>query len=112
MTSLIERMQRSRERWLELKDGRALLLRRPTVTKLMDLSRGDREELVRQCLIGWRGFTEADVLPGGGSFQCDFALDVAVEWLLDRPQVFAEVIDDLHARVLEFVGATEADRKN
>lgn len=112
MASLLERMQRSRERWLDLQDGKALLLRRPTLTNLMQWGGADGEALVRQCLVGWRGFRDADLVPDGGSHECTFELDAAVEWLLDRPQLLGKVTEDLRARVLEFVETAESDRKN
>jgi len=111
MASLVERMRRSRERWLE-RGSKSYLLRRPTLTNLMQWSGNNGEDLVRRCLVGWRGFVEADLVPSGSSEECAFELEAAIEWLMDRPEDMAAIADELRARVLAFVAEQKEDEKN
>lgn len=64
------RLAASREKWVEIGDGRALLLRRPSYLQqceMRDKSPGAESymtALIQTSAKDWRGFTAADLLPG------------------------------------------------
>lgn len=99
---LLARLRAARETWATV-GGREFLLRRPTDVQLLRISRAEDEDLLRLCLVGWRGITLAELVPGGDGAPAPFELDAAVEWLEDRPQLYTGVceaiVDLLNGRI-------------
>lgn len=103
MSDVLKRLQAARERWITLDDTRQVKIRRPVAAKLGALLQQTAPEPYLDCVVDWRGFTEASVL--GPSLGSDTVLpfDTAVwrELALDRvgwlPKVADAVIEDATA---------------
>jgi len=66
--SYLARMEAARERWLTLDDRRQVKIRRPHETRLPSGVRSAADlEPCADYVVDWRGFTEADLLPGQGA---------------------------------------------
>jgi hypothetical protein len=89
---MIRRVLASRQSWFELDDPprRALLLQRPAELQLMawrdNLSVMTMPEHVMNVVVGWRGFTEADLLgPAvGSSDEQPFSVELFKLWAADN----------------------------
>jgi len=113
VTALLEKMRRNREWWHPVGGGQ-LLLRRPTLLQMAQWSStgGEGLQLLRRCVVGWRGFRESDLVDGGSSDEVAFDVDAALEWLEDRPAGVAGISDAIHARVSAHLAEAEAAEKN
>ena len=97
---LAARMRAQRQAWHELDapHRRALLLERPSETRLLEL-RGSLTgaagamSMAREAIVGWRNFTEADLLGSvvGSDAPADCTPDVLDLWLSDQAQLLADV---------------------
>ena len=101
---MAEAIRKSRQQWHELDEPprRALLLQRPGDTQLSKWSgsgpagklTGDEMiALTRQCVVGWRGVTEADLLGAavGSSDDQPFSREVFDVWAEDQMPVLRDV---------------------
>lgn len=99
---LLQRLRAARETWTTV-EGRDFLLRRPTDVQLLRVAHTAGTDLLRLCLVGWRGITLQDLAPGESADPAPFDLDVAVEWLEDDPKLFSglceAIVRMLNARV-------------
>lgn len=100
MATLLQRMRAARETWFEVVPARALLLRRPAAVELSRWRGLDDRAVLAKAIVGWRGFVEQDLVPGGDITGVPFDIDVALEWLDERPQCFMAVCAELN-RLLE-----------
>ena len=104
---LLRKRRAARQQWYELDDParRALLLRRPVRLLMSTWSKGITAEMVpgivEQCVVDWRGFTEADLL--GAALASDdlqpFDAAVFKDWSEDEPQIFNPVAE----RIFELI---------
>lgn len=86
-SALLAAMRAARENWVECGDGKAVCLLRPRFEDLRLFRGTSRSELVGLFAVRWRGITEADLLPSGGSDQVEYDRDVLLEWLADKPGI-------------------------
>lgn len=100
MATLLERMQSARETWFDVDPPKALRLRKPAPVALGRMRGLDDRAVLAKVVVGWKGFTESDLVPGGDEKVVDFDLDVALEWLDERPRCFSAVCAELN-RLLE-----------
>lgn len=92
---MLRRQREARSKWHELDEPprRALLVRRPAATAMLQFASGISASqvpaLVGAAVVDWRGFTEADLLGGTlGSSDAMQPYDAAVfqEWVDDSPE--------------------------
>lgn len=95
---LIAKALALRERWVDLGDGRRVLIRRPGETPLAQRRRSEvTVEWLAGFVIGWEGVTEADVI-GTGTAAVPFDADlwrVVVEDRVEWAAKVAEAVLDL-----------------
>lgn len=85
--SLVERIQAARQSRVP-SQGKTFVVRRPTDLEMvemrdMQVKQGD---LITRFVCGWDGFTELDLVPGGGPDPVPFAADVFGEYIADHPE--------------------------
>lgn len=87
---LIERMRRGRQTRVE-HEGKVFICLRPTDWQVAVLTAaGDvkQMDLIEKFVIGWEGFTELDLFPGGGATVVEFDPALFSEWAQDRPELW------------------------
>src|SRR5690606_146766 len=88
---LRKRMLAAREQWVDV--GRfGFLVRRPTEMQITRWRNAAALEvtftIVAECVVDWRGITEADLVPSGASDQAPFDAETYRLWAEDRPDVW------------------------
>lgn len=112
MSTLLERLRAARESWVSTGEGSfEVLLRRPTELQLARWRQQPGDFVLRQCLVGWRGITEADLVPGGEGKTPAFDADTCAEYLEDRPDAYAKVFEGLQHLLDARAARTEAVEK-
>jgi hypothetical protein len=122
---LLRQLRQSRTFWHELDDPprRALQLRRPTEDQIVAWQEGlaaNAQPIVRMrstardVVVGWRGFTEADVLGAavGGDAAVTFDSDLFMEWSADDTMLYVEIADKALAAFTEYRIKKAEDAKN
>lgn len=89
---LIEKIQKRRESDLELGDGKSVKLRRPPEA---EWTRNIGLDFVCRYVIGWAGFSEADLYAGGGSDAVEFDAALWREVVADRADWLTQCADAL-----------------
>lgn len=111
MPTLLERLRAARERWVAVA-SHELLLRRPTGRAVFELVRQqDDGALLRQCVVAWRNVREVDLVPGGEGIEAPFDPDLCVEWLEDRPDLFADAVKGVVALIEDYTRQRDDDQK-
>lgn len=84
--ALIAKLQAARESSVEVATGKRLKVRRPLEADMPRFRNGVSVELACECVVGWEGVTEADLLGAavGASDDVPFDAGVAAETLRDR----------------------------
>lgn len=98
--TLIQKMRQQRQLRVEVAPGKFITLLRPQDWDTLALRGLSILDLVRRFGVDWSGFTEADLLAGGGSEPVEWHIDVAVELLGDRVE-WLKAIDDKVAEALK-----------
>jgi hypothetical protein len=112
MATLLERLRAARESWVSTGEGSfEVLLRRPTELQLARWRQDPGEQVLARCLVGWRGITEAELVPGGEGRVPPFDVGACVEYLEDRPAAYAKVFEGLQGLLDARAARTEAVEK-
>ena len=96
MSALLQKMLRAREIRIIAGSPRqhTFIVRRPTPIEREEKFKGDSPARgILSLVIGWENVTEGDLIPGGDPHPLAFDQDVCAEWLADRPDLFAAVVD-------------------
>ena len=93
---LIEKIRAARQQDVVV-DDIAFTCRRPTDLEMVDWARLglERGEILRRFVVGWRGVKESDLIPGGTSELIEFNNDLFMEWVADRPNTWAPIIETI-----------------
>lgn len=105
---LAAKLREQREHWVDVGGGKRVKLRRPHTVDLAKFKDGITIELITACVVGWGGFTEADLLgPAiGASDPAPFSADLWSEVVRDRVDLVPPIVDALVRIVSEHVAAT------
>lgn len=92
MSDLLKKMRRARESNVDA-GGYTFTIRRPTDLEIAEMSgRATLQiDLVRDFVVGWKGVKEIDLVPGGTGVEVEFDLSVYREWIVDRPELWADI---------------------
>lgn len=111
MATLLERLRAARESWVSVGEYE-VLVRRPTDVELFKARADDNSAFVRRVVVDWRKVRELDVVPGGAAHPVPFDLDLCVEWLEDRPLLYAELVQKVETIIRErFEARDDAEKK-
>ena len=98
MSAILQKMLRAREvRIVAGTNGQhTFIARRPTPIERQEKFKGDNPSRgILSLVVGWEGVTEGDLLPGGDPHPLPFDAAACAEWLSDRPDLFAAVVDGI-----------------
>ena len=96
MSALLQKMLRAREVRIVAGSPRryTFIARRPTPIEREEKFKGDTPaRAILSLVIGWEDVTEADLIQGGDPHPLPFDQAACAEWLADRPDLFAAVVD-------------------
>lgn len=111
---LIARLLARRERWVELEPGRELRIRRPAEADIGLYVRAIGIDQLGKAVVGWSGFTEADVLGAtqGSTSPVPFDQALCIELLRDRVEWVGKLADAVMDDIRAHLESREAARKN
>lgn len=119
---LIQQLRDQRKRWITLEEGRRVQIMRPPETDLPDFLAPTEDgrytlqaELrhVEKYVVGWDGFTEADLVgPAGSSDAAPFTPELWREAVADKLQWMRQIAQALLDVILEHRAAREEAAKN
>jgi hypothetical protein len=96
--TLIEKIRKARET-LIYEGGFGFMIRRPTDLEIIQM-RGQsirESDVMRLFVVDWRDVTEADLIPGGSPVRVPFDSELFMEWVADRPQFWAPIVNAVMA---------------
>lgn len=105
----------AREQWVTV--GRhQFLVRRPTEMQIAKWQ-GQRAldvtfEIVSKCVFGWRGVTEADLIPGGASDELEFDAEAFGHLASDRPDIWRPLSEAVWQMVADYRARLEKTQGN
>lgn len=109
--ALIDKLRAARESWVTA-GAFEFRVRRPTDVALYKAREEDNSDFLRRVLVDWKGVRECDVLPSGGAQALAFEAEVAVEWLEDRPDLYAQIVAGVEALIrAHFQARADAEKK-
>lgn len=111
---LVKKILAQRESSFEILPGKFLKLRRPGEVQMVALRGGISRERLQTMVVGWEGFTEADLLGPtvGASDKVPFSADVFGTWIEDRATEYAKVCHEVMRLIDEHLKAKEQAGKN
>jgi hypothetical protein len=91
---LIEKIRKARQQDVVVNDI-TFTCRRPTDLEMVDWARLglERGEILKRFVVGWNGVKESDLIPGGTSEPVEFDNSLFMEWVADRPDTWAPLIE-------------------
>lgn len=108
--TLLEKMRKARQRQVEA-CGFSFTVRRPTDLEAAALGKAGTADLLRY-VVGWQGVQEIHLIPGGSAVDVPWTDEVCQEFLADRPDLWAPIIEAVMAAYSAHVASLEADAKN
>ena len=120
--ALLAALKRRREKTVDLGDGKTVTFLRPSESEMggmLDV-KGDQAEWnvniehVRKCVVGWGGFTAADLLGAsiGSSDPVEFSVDLWHEVCADNVEYVTKVARAILTSVVDHISAKGATAKN
>lgn len=112
--TLVAKALEQRDTWVDLGGGKRVRLRRPPAAEMFVFGRAAKPEQFLRTVVGWSGFTEADVLGAavGGSSEVAFDVELWVVLALDQIDWIGKVSESLVASITTYLQQQEAARKN
>lgn len=113
--ALRRKMLVAREQWVDV--GRfGFLVRRPTEMQIARW-RGAAAlavslTVVVECVVDWRGVTEADLIPGGSGDPVPFDRDAYAMWAEDRPDIWEPLGEAITRAVKDYRARLEKSQGN
>jgi hypothetical protein len=108
--SLIDKLRRAREKKVEA-GGVTFIVRRPTDLDMMEMAgQVDARRLI-PFVIGWEGVTEGHLVNGGDPHPLPFDAAACAEWLADRPDLLAPVVEKIIGLYSEHAERLAAEKK-
>lgn len=95
---LIDKIRAARQQTLEV-DGLRFTVRRPTDLETLQWAGDGLEqgEILRRFVLGWEGVKESDLINGGTPKPVAFDSALFMEWVADRPHMWAPLIEAITA---------------
>ena len=95
MSGIVDKMRKARESTFDV-GSVTLTVRRPTDWDALSMKYSSRQDAilgVAGFIVNWSGVTEQDLFPGGNADPVPFDDDIFAEWLKDKPEHWAAIID-------------------
>ena len=108
--SILEKLRKAREARVEA-GGVTFVVRRPTDLDMMEMAgRIDARRLI-PFVVGWDGVTEGHLVKGGDPHPLAFDKDACAEWLADRPDLLAPLVEKIIASYSEHAERLAGEKK-
>jgi hypothetical protein len=93
---LIEKIRKARQQDVVINEI-TFTCRRPTDLEMVDWAQLglERSEILKRFVVGWRGVNESDLIPGGTAEPIEFDTNLFMEWVADRPDTWAPLIETI-----------------
>src|SRR5690606_32921368 len=97
-------MLAARQKWITLDEAKGwkVLVQRPDSIQLSRWAGRLGENLILEAVVGWAGFQEDHLVPGGTSDELEWDATLWRVWIADNPHFWDAIIDpmmeDLRAR--------------
>ena len=111
MSSLSEKLRKARETKVEAA-GFSFVVRRPTDLEMIDLRKQSTGRAALPYVIGWEGVSELSMLGTGSPHPLDFDAVACAEWLPDRLDILAAIVEALFNAYQAHATKTEEALKN
>jgi hypothetical protein len=111
---IIERLREQRSRWFETAEGRRVKIRRPSETECITLVGGLGVEHAQRYVVGWDGYTEADLLGAavGSGDAVPFDAELWAEYVADHAELATQVVGWLGDMIVEHLKAKREAQGN
>jgi hypothetical protein len=110
---ILQQLRKQRELTIDLSDRLKLTARRPTDLEFTELRQSTKfGELGQNYVIGWNGFTENDIVGGGGSDQAAFDPELWKDYYADHPEHWEKISKSIVDAYLAHASATKNAAKN
>lgn len=111
MSTLSEKMRRARESVVSI-GGFAFTIRRPTEMDMVDFGKTRRPTDLIRHVVGWDKVAEMDLYSGGDAGPAAFDADARDEWLMDRTDLMAPLVNAILEAYQQHQSAREDAAKN
>ena len=103
--NLIQKLKKSRETNVEA-GGFDFTIRRPTDMEIVELNGKTLQQgdILERFVTNWSGIQEIDIIPGGTTIDVPFSTGLFMEWVADKPELWAPLIEAI-------TGAYESHQK-
>lgn len=111
--SLIDRIRAARQTTVE-SNGKTFIVRRPTLLEIVDM-RGkqiNQGEVITRFVVGWGGFNEIDLVPGGGPEPVPFEPVLFSEYIADHAEHWEPIVNAVLTSYQDYQAKTEDSLKN
>lgn len=109
--SLVQKIRKARESRVEV-GGYGFQIRRPTALEMIEINGKPRGRAYLGFVVGWDGVTQLDVMPGGDPHPLEFDAGVCAEWLTDRLDLLAPLIQAIDDACAAHEARLEDSKKN
>jgi hypothetical protein len=115
---VISKIRAARSTPVPLDDRRTITIRRPSIFE--GLSYCDEQsgkitlpvESLRKFVTDWQGFNQLDFWSGGTSEPVAFNADLLMEWVVDHPEVWNKLLNEVLAAFNRYLAARNDATKN
>ncbi len=114
MSALIEKIRRARESQVEV-NGLKFTVRRPTDLEMAEITKGQlptQGDILEKFVTGWEGVKEVDIAPGGTGELVKFERDLFLEFVSDRPDLWAPLVNEVVSKYRAHQEQLEQTAKN
>jgi hypothetical protein len=110
-TSLIAKMRRARETWIDVGDFK-FHVKRPTDTQANSMKEISSQDVCKQFVIGWDNVREIDIFHSGDPVPADFSPELWAEWVDDRPDFWEPIVSAVIDAYIKHRTASDEALKN
>lgn len=115
--SLIEKIRKARQSVVKVGEGGqwSITITRPTDMDVVEMQTAGRlslQDILRRFVVGWSGVREIDLIPGGAPDAVAFSADLFMEWIADKPALWAPLNEAILGSYRAHEAALEDAAKN
>jgi hypothetical protein len=115
---ILSKIRAARGAPVTLDDRRTVTVRRPSIFEALayrDEQTGKITlpvESLRKFVTGWEGFNQLDFWGGGTSEPVAFNADLFMEWVVDQPEVWNKLLNEVLSAFNRYLAARNETTKN
>ena len=110
---LLQQLRKQRELKIQLTNKLSVTARRPTQLQFEEIrEKGRYADLGKRYIIGWDGFTENDIVGGGGTDKVPFDEELWGDWFEDHSEHWMKIATSVIDAYNAYNKSTEEAAKN